>query len=99
MNWIQKNKNKNSLRRFAPDGRYLVGVSGGRDSVALLHWLRARGYKILVACHLNHRLRGSASNRDAQFVKKFCAQFDVDLEIESVNVRSLAKKRKISIEA
>src|SRR6266404_1642606 len=99
MNWIQKNKNKNSLRRFPPAGRYLVGISGGRDSVALLHWLRARGYKKLVACHLNHQLRGSASNRDAQFVKKFCAQLDVDLETGSVNVRALAMKWKISIEA
>jgi tRNA(Ile)-lysidine synthase len=99
MNWIQKNKNKIFSRRFPPGGRYLVGISGGRDSVALLHWLRARGYKKLIACHLNHQLRGSASNRDAQFVKKCCAQVDVDLEIGSVNVRALAIKRKISIEA
>jgi len=97
MKWIQKNKN--FLRRFPPNGQYLIGFSGGRDSVALLHWLRAQGYKKLIACHLNHHLRGSASNRDARFVKKFCVQLDVDLETGSVDIRALAMKRKISIEA
>lgn len=97
MNWIQKNQN--FLRRFPPNGKYLIGISGGRDSVALLHWLRAHGYKKLIAGHLNHQLRGSASNRDAQFVKKLCARFDVDLETGLVNVRGLAAKQKISIEA
>lgn len=95
MNWIQKKQNS----QLPPDRRCLVGVSGGRDSVALLHWLHARGYKKLIACHLNHQLRGSASSRDAQFVKKFCAQLDVDLVSESENVRALATQRKISVEA
>jgi tRNA(Ile)-lysidine synthase len=97
MNWIQTNKN--FLRAFPPDRKYLVGVSGGRDSVALLHWLSERGYKKLIVCHLNHQLRGSASDQDARFVKKFVQQCDVDLEVGSADVRALAAKQGISIEA
>jgi tRNA(Ile)-lysidine synthase len=96
MNWIQKNKN--FLRRFPPGGQYLVGFSGGRDSVALLHWLLERGYKELIACHLNHQLRGASSDRDARFAENFVEQYDVDLEMGSANVRSLAAKQKTSIE-
>ena len=95
MNWIQTNK---FLRRFLPGGRYLVGISGGRDSVALLHWLVSREYRNLVACHLNHQLRGRSSESDARFVKKFTAKYDVDLEIGSTDVRARATKQKISIE-
>jgi tRNA(Ile)-lysidine synthase len=56
-------------RDFPLDGLYLVGVSGGRDSVVLLHWLITLGYKRLIVCHLNHRLRGRSSDADARFVK------------------------------
>jgi len=97
MNWIQKNKK--FLRRFPPGGRYLVGLSGGRDSVALLHLLVEGGYKKLIACHLNHQLRGSSSDADARFVKKFAGRYDVDLETSSADVRTLAEQEKISIEA
>ena len=95
MNQIQ---NKNFLRGFPPDGRYLIAVSGGRDSVALLHWLHQRGYRKLVVCHLNHQLRGRSSDADARFVEQLAAQCDVDLEMASTNVRALAAKQKISIE-
>ena len=95
MNQIQ---NKNFLRKFAPDRRYLVGVSGGRDSVALLHFLVAGGYRTLICCHLNHQLRGRSSDADARFVEKLAAKCDVDLEMGSTNVRALAAKQKMSIE-
>ena len=68
MNWIQTKTNL--LRTFPLDGRYLIGVSGGRDSVALLHWLVNLGYQKLVVCHLNHQLRGRSSLADARFVEK-----------------------------
>jgi tRNA(Ile)-lysidine synthase len=95
MNWIQTNKNF----QLPPDGRYLVGISGGRDSIALLHWLVARDYKNLVVCHFNHRLRGSSSNRDAKFVQNLADTYVLDLEAGSANVRALASQQKISIEA
>jgi tRNA(Ile)-lysidine synthase len=86
------------IQNFPPDARYLIGVSGGRDSVALLHWLISLGYKKLVVCHLNHQLRGRSSDADAQFMEKLTEKYGVGLELGAANVRALAKKKKISIE-
>ena len=83
---------------FPPNGRHLIGVSGGRDSVALLHCLLGLGYKELIVCHLNHQLRGRSSDADARFVEKLCAKYQVDFELGAVNVRALATKQKLSIE-
>src|SRR2546428_5388179 len=94
MNWIQTS----FLRSFPPEARYLVGVSGGRDSVALLHSLVERGYEQLIVCHLNHQLRGRSSDADARFVEKLAAKYNVDFELGSAHVSALAAKSKISIE-
>ncbi len=88
-----------TLRRFPRRRRYLIGVSGGRDSVALLHWLVDLGYRKLIVCHLDHQLRGRFSQADTRFVGKLAAKYDVDFELESADVPALAKKRKMSIEA
>jgi tRNA(Ile)-lysidine synthase len=96
VNWIQIKTRL--LRSFPPDARYLIGVSGGRDSVALLHWLISLRYKNLTVCHLNHQLRGRSSDADAQLVGKLAAKYQTDFDIGSADVRALAKKRKISIE-
>src|SRR5579864_3110156 len=96
MNRIQLNNSL--LRQFPPSERYLIGVSGGRDSVVLLHSLIDLGFKKLVICHLNHQLRGRASDADARFGEKLATKYNADLEIGSTNVHALAKKRKISIE-
>ena len=85
-------------RDFPPDARYLIGVSGGRDSVALLHWLISLGYNDLTVCYLNHQLRGRSSDADARFVGKLAAKYQTDFDIGSAEVRALAKKRRISIE-
>src|SRR5205807_3345154 len=74
MTWIQQKTNL--LRRFAPEGSYLIGVSGGRDSVALLYWLISLGYKKLIVCHLNHQLRGRSSDADARFVQKSIGRYN-----------------------
>lgn len=96
MNWIQPRLNL--LGRFSVDGRYLIGVSGGRDSVVLLHWLFQLGYKNLVVCHLNHRLRGRSSDADAHFVRKLAEKYGTGFELRAANVRALAKREKTSIE-
>jgi tRNA(Ile)-lysidine synthase len=90
--------NSQTLRSFPAGERYLIAVSGGRDSVALLHWLVDLGYKNLVVCHLNHQLRGKSSDADACFVEKLAAKYYVDLVLGSANVRALAAKKKMSIE-
>ena len=86
------------IRDFPPDARYLIGVSGGRDSVALLHWLINLGYNKLIVCHLNHQLRGRSSDADARFVKKLTAEYHLDLDLAAADVRALARKKKMSVE-
>src|SRR5205823_5150002 len=85
------------IRDFPPSRRYLIGVSGGRDSIALLHHLVDLGYNKLVVCHLNHQLRGRESRRDARFVEKIARNL-FDCEIGSTDVGALAKRSKLSIE-
>jgi tRNA(Ile)-lysidine synthase len=89
---------KRLSRDFPPSRRYLIGVSGGRDSVALLRVLVDLGYENLTLCHLNHHLRGRASEADARFVEKLARKSNVDLALNSTNVRALAARKKISIE-
>jgi tRNA(Ile)-lysidine synthase len=86
------------LRQFPPNEKYLVGVSGGRDSVVLLHQLVERGYRHLRVCHLDHKLRGKQSRTDARFVEKLAQKCSLNFELASVNVRALAAKTKMSIE-
>jgi tRNA(Ile)-lysidine synthase len=88
MNWIQPSRN--FCDRFPAERRYLIGVSGGRDSVALLHQLVDLGYRNLIICHLNHQLRGRSSDADARFVGTLASKYDLPLELEAVNVRALA---------
>src|SRR5438132_5903412 len=87
------------LRGFSPDARYLIGVSGGRDSVALLRCMVDLGYDKLVVCHLDHQLRGRFSQADARFVEKLAKSYQVGFELGSANVGALAKNKKMSIEA
>ena len=86
------------LRDFPLTSRYLIGVSGGRDSVALLHWLVENGYRDLVVCHLNHQLRGRAATSDAKFVEDLARDCRLEFEGDKINVRALGVKKKISIE-
>src|SRR5438874_8867181 len=86
------------IRDFPPPRRYLIGVSAGRDSIALLHLLVDLGYNKLVVCHLNHQLRGRESRRDARFVEKIARDLRLDSEIGSTDVGALARRSKLSIE-
>ncbi len=81
----------------SPEEVALVGVSGGRDSVALLHWLRAQGWKRLVVCHLDHGLRAE-SRAEAEFVRGLAASWGCAFESARSNVGAVAQRRKLSIE-
>jgi tRNA(Ile)-lysidine synthase len=87
-----------TLRKFPRRRRYLIGVSGGRDSVALLHWLVDLGYRELIVCHLDHQLRGRSSRADAHFVEKLAGKYDAGLHLALANVRALAERKNMSIE-
>ena len=86
------------VKDFPPTHPHLIGVSGGRDSVVLLHWLTSLGYQKLIVCHLDHELRGRASQADARFVASMAAKLRLDCEIGRTDVRALAAQSKLSIE-
>jgi tRNA(Ile)-lysidine synthase len=86
------------IANFPPTRRYLIGVSGGRDSVALLHCLTSLGYERLIVCHLDHRLRGRSSNADVKFVRALAKKMNLECEIARTDVVALAKRTKQSIE-
>jgi tRNA(Ile)-lysidine synthase len=85
------------LARFAKDEPQLVGVSGGRDSVALLHALAGAGFRRLIVCHLDHRLRPESAD-DARFVAALAKLWKLPAEIDRENVSTRAKRKKQSIE-
>ncbi len=74
----------------------LVGVSGGPDSVCLLHVLCGLGYPV-IAAHLNHQLR-DASTQDEARVAALAAEFDIPFVAASKNVRVFAAKNHHSLE-
>ncbi len=78
--------------------RWLVGVSGGADSVALLHLLVAAGFRDLIVCHLDHRLRGRASTEDARFVRRLAENLGLVCECGRVDVRERMKAQAESLE-
>ena len=78
--------------------RYLVGVSGGADSVALLHLAMEAGFKNLVVCHLDHGLRGRDSRADARWVEKLAAKLGLTFEGAKADVKLLMKAQGMSLE-
>ena len=68
-----------------PDATLLVAISGGADSVTLLHALcalRARHGFTVRAAHVEHGLRGEASLADADFCGALCAQLNVPFTLD-----------------
>jgi tRNA(Ile)-lysidine synthase len=85
------------LDRFPLDEPCLIGVSGGRDSIALLHALLDRGFSRLIVCHLDHKLRPESAG-DARFVGRLARKWKLERESGSENVGAQAKRDKRSIE-
>lgn len=78
--------------------RYLAGVSGGADSVAMLHLLARAGFQEVVVCHLNHRLRGAESDRDEVWVRDLVARLGYRFECGAAEVRDLMVAESMSLE-
>lgn len=79
----------------------LVAVSGGVDSMVLLHLLHAlapkHGWRLAVA-HFNHQLRGRSSDADERLVRQTAREFGLPFSGGQGNVRAFARAKKISIE-
>ena len=85
---------------LAPGDRVLVAVSGGPDSLSLLHVLwserEERGLASVEAAHLNHGLRGEESAAEATWVAGWCAKRGIPCHVGLADVAALATERKIS---
>ncbi len=79
----------------------LVGVSGGADSVCLLHVLKTLseefGIKLSVA-HIHHGIRGVEADNDASFVKKLCREWKIPVFFHKVSAKEIAKEENVSLE-
>lgn len=94
------NKVKDTISGFnmLGDGeKVLVGLSGGADSVALLLVLKELGYDVS-ACHVNHQLRGSESERDQKFCEELCKRENIRLFVERIDVITFCKEYKVGTE-
>jgi tRNA(Ile)-lysidine synthase len=81
--------------------KVVVGVSGGPDSVCLLHALHSLAAELnieLFAVHINHMLRGEEACEDERYVSSLCASLSIPLHSLSCNIRKLSEDRGISLE-
>ena len=99
MNQIEQKVSKYIHRHYLlkHDGRYIVALSGGADSVALLCILDALGINISAA-HCNFHLRGEESNRDEQFCVDLCQKMGIPLSRIHFDTQEYAQLHKVSIE-
>lgn len=75
----------------------VIGLSGGRDSVALLHMLQQEGCE-LHAVHVHHGIRGEEADEDADFCRELCAQRGVPYEEHRIDAPALAAESGQSLE-
>jgi tRNA(Ile)-lysidine synthetase-like protein len=88
-------------RLFRPGQRILVAVSGGADSMVLLHVLQELAPKHrwqLTVAHLNHQLRGRSSAADERLVRRTAQELRLPAVVERAEVRRLARAQKLSLE-
>ncbi len=86
------------LKNGSREQRYLVGVSGGADSVALLQMLVEVGFQKLMVCHLDHGLRGEDSATDAEFVQEMAGKLGLICELGKADVKSRMDESNQSLE-
>ena len=82
---------------LAADNKYIVALSGGADSVALLLIMKALGYDV-EAAHCNFHLRGKESERDENFCVSLCESLGVILHRIHFDTLTYAQLHKVSIE-
>ena len=88
-------------RSLAPGARVGVAVSGGADSVALLHLLleiREQAGIVLSVAHFNHKLRGKASDADEKFVMKLAAEHGLEFFVAHEDIAARAKRERGNLE-
>ncbi|MFV0365587.1 MAG: tRNA lysidine(34) synthetase TilS [Mangrovibacterium sp.] len=82
---------------FEPSDRLLLAVSGGADSMAMLHLFMQLPYSFVVL-HCNFHLRAEESDKEEQFLRAYCQAHGVELKVQHFNTKEFAQKEGISIE-
>ena len=86
-------------RSLIPAGSHvLCAVSGGADSVCLLHLLSKEPDLRVTAAHFEHGLRGEESLRDAGFVEKLCAELGIPLVLEHGDAAAFSGEKRLGVE-
>ncbi len=86
---------------FLPGETVICGVSGGADSMAMLHCLYGLQEELDIrveAAHFNHLLRGEESQGDQVFVINFCKEYGIPLHLGCGDVATYAKEEKLGME-
>ena len=81
--------------------KILVALSGGPDSVCLLHILYSLKEKLNIkvgAIHINHMLRGEEALKDERYVNDICEKLRIDCYIERIDINKVASENSISLE-
>lgn len=102
MNEIQENVLKTIKKHelIKNGDTIVIGVSGGPDSVALLHILNTLKKQLnthLVVAHINHGLR-KESTEEAQYVENLCQKMQIPCYITEINIQQKAEQEKIGLE-
>lgn len=83
--------------RLSKGSKILLALSGGLDSMALLHLLHQTGFTV-EAAHCNFKLRGQESEADEKFVNDSCLSLGVPLHVKCFNTEDQAKDAGVSIQ-
>ena len=95
--WSKVSAYINKHKLLNANDLYIVALSGGADSVALLLLLKEGGFNVHAA-HCNFLLRGSESDRDEAFCVDLCRQLGVELHRAHFATREYAEAHKVSVE-
>ncbi len=96
---MKKTIEKHSLIEYGD--KIVVAVSGGADSVSLLHslYMLKEEYNLtLYTCHLNHMLRGKDADDDAKYVEELSEELSIESFIEAKDIEEYSKQMKMSFE-
>lgn len=86
---------------IAPNQKIAVALSGGADSMALIHYLNTNAKSLgitVVAINVEHGIRGESSIRDSAFVVDYCAKHAIPLKTYAVDCLAESKAQKLSLE-